>query len=375
MKYVDEFHAPALTLSAIEALRAAVEPGRQYRFMEFCGGHTHALFQSGLIDLLPAEITMVHGPGCPVCVLPPGPITAMIRLLQSDPTVIVTTYADLMRVPAQGGSFSQARDRGLDVRSVYAPTDAYALARRHPNRKIVFMAIGFETTAPPTALILQRARREGITNFFVYCNHLCTAPALRHILNLDAEGHLHIDGFIGPGHVALVTGSKLFERFANRWRKPIVISGFTPLDLAQAIGMLVRQVNRGRHAVEIGYSRAVTATGNTLAQQALTDCFEPREASTWRGLGQLPESSLRIRDTYASWDAEACFQLEPGENRDHPKCLCPEILLGAKAPLECRLFAKACTPANPLGPCMVSSEGACSAVFLAGRHLLTQTRS
>jgi hydrogenase expression/formation protein HypD len=361
MRYHDEYSARPVVDAALAELEAALTPGRAYRFMEFCGGHTHALFQSGLMDRLPAAITMLHGPGCPVCVLPGGPVRAAIDLLERDPGVLVATYADLMRVPAGGESFRSARDRGLDVRPVSGPAEAYAIAERHPDRSVVFLAIGFETTTPPTALIVKRAAREGRRNFFVYAQHLRTGPALDHLLEVARSGRLVLDGFIGPGHVALVTGAGLFRERAARSGLPIAIAGFTPFDLVRALTALVHQVERGRAEVEITYRRAVTEAGNPAAQAAIAEVFEPRPAATWRGLGELPESALRLRPAFADWDAERAFDLRAPPCPDHPRCLCPAILLGERAPLDCAL---------PLGPCMVSSEGACAAVFRAGRHLL-----
>jgi len=370
VRYVEAFASPAVVGPALAELRRALAPGRRYRLMEFCGGHTHALYRSGLIDLLPAEIAMVHGPGCPVCVLPAGPITAAIDLLERDASVVVATYADLMRVPAGRDSFAAARDRGLDVRPVHGPSEAYALAVAAPERRVVFVAIGFETTTPPTALVVQRAAREGRRNFFVYGQHLQSGAAIDHLLAAVAGGRLQLDGLVGPGHVALVVGAGFFAPFAAKGRLPIVVSGFAPFDLVRALTLLVRQVNAGRAEVEVAYDRAVTWDGNRAAQAAIDDVFEPRPRSVWRGLGELAGGSLRLRPAYRAWDAEHAFELRPVAASDHAHCLCPSILLGERAPLDCTLFGRACTPARPLGPCMVSAEGACAAVFHAGRHLL-----
>ncbi len=322
--------------------------------MEFCGGHTHALFKYGLMDLLPKEIQMVHGPGCPVCVLPAHPIKNIIKLCEQNSDILLTTYSDMMRVPTdEGDSLSKAKSRGLAIKGVYAADDALETAKKNPDKKVIFLAIGFETTIPATALVLQNAKKENISNFYVYCNHLNTAKALEAILSSD----IALDGLIGPGHVALVLGSDFFKPYAQRL--PIVISGFSAYDLVSSLEILLDQ----KEGVTNQYKRAVTDSGNLHCQEAMKDCFELRDQFEWRGLGEIKESAFKLTDRYASFDAEKVFHLNQVKSFDHPACLCSEVLFGEKNPLDCKLFSKVCTPKSPYGPCMVSSEGACSAYY------------
>ncbi len=372
MKYVDEFRDGDLARGIAQRIAAEVQPGRRYSFMEFCGGHTHAISRYGIAELLPPSLRMIHGPGCPVCVLPIGRIDQAIGIaLQQG--AIVCTYGDTMRVPAsQSLSLMKAKARGADIRMIYSAADALRIARENPQREVVFFAIGFETTTPPTALVVQRAAQEGIGNFSVLCCHVLTPSAITHILE-SAEvrqlGTVPIDGFIGPAHVSIVIGSGPYEHFAEEYRKPVVIAGFEPLDVMQAILMLVRQVNQGRFEVENQFSRAVTREGNLAAQRAVADVFELRERFEWRGLGEVPYSALKIRSAYASFDAEQRFQLNYKPVPDHKQCECGAILRGVKTPTDCKLFGTVCTPENPMGSCMVSSEGACAAHYSYGRHV------
>lgn len=370
MSYTSEYEGPEYVLSLVEKLRGMVDPAREYRFMEFCGGHTHAFFHSGLIDLLPENITMVHGPGCPVCVLPSNRISRAITLLEQEKNLILCTYADLMRVPCErGDSLQQAKARGCDIRAVYSPLDALKLARCQPEQKIIFMAMGFETTTPPTVLALKTAVAEGLDNFFVYCNHVKTAPALAGVLSLSQASQSKLDGIIGPGHVAIVTGADFFKDYARRYKIPIVVSGFTAFDLVQALVLLVHQVNSGEFEVQTEYQRAVSMEGNLKAQELMGEFLEEREIFEWRGLGEIPRSGYRIIKQYARWDAEEQFSFSSDQAYNHPHCLCPKVLLGEANPMDCKLFGKACSPESPLGSCMVSSEGACAAYYQAGRHL------
>ena len=368
MKYVHEFRDPALARNLAASLRAEADPARDYRFMEFCGGHTHALARHGVLDLLPSNLRMVHGPGCPVCVLPVGRIDMALQLaLQRG--VLLCTYGDVMRVPASGGlSLQRAKARGADIRSVYSPAEALQLARTQPGREVVFLAIGFETTTPPSALLLRQAAREGLRNFSVLCNHVLTPAAMTHMLRAPAAaGTPPLDGFVGPAHVSVVIGSAPYEPFARDEHKPVVIAGFEPLDLMQAILMLLRQVNEGRAEVENQYTRAVSRHGNVAAQAVVAEVFEPRDSFEWRGLGEVPYSALKIRGEFAAFDAERRFGRSYRPVPDHKQCACGAILCGAKQPSDCRLFATVCTPENPLGSCMVSSEGACAAHYSYGR--------
>ncbi len=371
MKYVDEFRDGTLAAGLARAIAREADRGRNYAFMEFCGGHTHAISRYGVSDLLPANVRMIHGPGCPVCVLPIGRVDMAIRLALARPEVILCTYGDCLRVPASDGlSLLKAKARGADVRMVYSAADALALAAREPAREVVFFAIGFETTTPPTALVLREAAARGLANFSVICNHVLTPPAITAILDSPAAGELgtlHLDGFIGPAHVSTLIGSRPYEAVAARYRKPVVIAGFEPLDVMQAIRMLVRQVNTGRAEVENEFTRAVVRDGNPKAQAIVSEVLELRDEFEWRGLGVLARSALRIRPAFAPWDAEAKFGLDYRPVPDHRACECGAILRGVKKPADCKLFGTVCTPETPMGSCMVSSEGACAAHYNYGR--------
>lgn len=371
MKYIDEFRDGGVAKTLAGRIASAVEPGRSYRFMEFCGGHTHAISRYGLSDLLPRNVRMVHGPGCPVCVLPIGRIDMAIDLALKQ-GVILCTYGDTLRVPASGGlSLMKAKARGADIRMVYSTLDALQVARGNPQREVVFLAIGFETTTPPTALAIQQAQREQLGNFSVLCCHVLTPAAIRHILQSAGLGQadtVPIDGFIGPAHVSTVIGSRPYEFVAGEYRKPVVIAGFEPLDVMQAILMLVRQVNEGRTEVENEFSRAVSREGNLKAQDRVAEVFELRREFEWRGLSVVPDSALKIRGKYAAFDAERRFSIDYRSVPDNEACECGAILRGVKRPQECRIFGTVCTPENPVGSCMVSSEGACAAHYSYGRY-------
>lgn len=359
MKYVDEFRDGALARGMAKNLAALTRPDRRYRFMEFCGGHTHAISRYGLEDLLPGNVQMIHGPGCPVCVLPIGRIDAALALAR-NPKVTLCTYADLMRVPASGGaSLIKAKAGGADIRMVYSTLDALRIAREEPAREVVFFAIGFETTTPPTAMAIRLAARDGLRNFSIFCNHVLTPAAMRAILG-GGEG-AGLDGFIGPSHVSAVIGVRPYRFVATEFRKPIVIAGFEPLDVLQSIAMLLRQIEEGRCEVENQYGRAVTADGNLKAQAGMEEVFELRESFEWRGLGAVPNSALRLRPAYGDFDAERRFDMATPPARDNPACECGAILRGARRPHECKLFGTVCTPETPIGSCMVSPEGACAA--------------
>jgi hydrogenase expression/formation protein HypD len=365
VKYLSEFRDGELARRLAAALAREVEPARRYTFMEFCGGHTHAISRHGVTDLLPANIRMIHGPGCPVCVLPVGRLDMAIGLARARPEVVLATYGDCLRVPASGGlSLLGARARGADVRLVYSAADALALARQLPGREVVFFAIGFETTTPPTALVLRQARQERLANFSVLCNHVLTPPAMGAILEAGADG---LDGFVGPAHVSTVIGSRPYAFCAQDHGKPVVIAGFEPLDVLQAVRMLVRQVNAGRAEVENEFTRAVTPEGNLRAQALMAQVFERRASFEWRGLGAIPNSAVALREDFAPWDAERKFGLAYRPVPDHKACECGAILRGDKKPAECRIFGTVCTPDNPVGACMVSAEGACAAHFHYGR--------
>ncbi|NMG31817.1 hydrogenase formation protein HypD [Aromatoleum evansii] len=371
MKYVDEFRDGTLARKLADAIARDADPGRNYAFMEFCGGHTHAISRYGVTDLLPANVRMIHGPGCPVCVLPIGRIDMAIRLALSRPDVTICTYGDCLRVPASDGlSLLKAKARGADIRMVYSAADALALAQKLPEREVVFFAIGFETTTPPTALVLRQAQALGLANFSVLCNHVLTPSAILTILEspeVRELGTVPLDGFIGPAHVSTIIGSRPYAFFAEEYRKPVVIAGFEPLDVMQAIRMLIRQVNEGRAEVENEFTRAVSEEGNLKAQGLVSEVFELRRSFEWRGLREVPYSALRIRAPFAAWDAEAKFGLEFVSVPDNRACECGAILRGVKTPIDCKLFGTVCTPENPMGSCMVSSEGACAAHYNYGR--------
>lgn len=367
MKYIDEFRDGALAQKIAHAIAQEAKSSHRYRFMEFCGGHTHAISRYGLKDLLPENVRMIHGPGCPVCVLPIGRIDNAIALAR-DHNVILCTYADTMRVPASNGlSLIKAKAQGADIRMLYSCMDALVLAQKNPQKQVVFFAIGFETTTPPTAVIIQQAKTLGLKNFSVFCNHVLTPPAIAHILDAPESQSVAIDGFIGPAHVSTVIGSAAYEPFAEKYHKPVVIAGFEPLDVMQAILMLVRQVNDCRAQVENEFTRAVTREGNQKAKALMAEIFELRDTFEWRGLGTMPKSALKVRAAYQDFDAEARFDIAYHQVADHKSCACGEILRGQKEPADCKVFGKVCTPENPLGACMVSSEGACAAHYTYGR--------
>lgn len=373
MKFVNEFRDGDLARKLGAAIARIADPARQYSFMEFCGGHTHAISRYGVEDLLSSNVRMIHGPGCPVCVLPIGRVDNAIALAR-DEGVILCTYGDCMRVPASNRlSLIKAKAAGADVRMIYSAADALTIARQHPERQVVFFAIGFETTTPPTALVIRQAQALGLANFSVFCNHVLTPAAIQNILQsreVRELGTVPLDGFIGPAHVSTVIGSRPYEYFAEEYRKPVVIAGFEPLDVMQAILMLVRQVNEGRHDVENEFTRAVTRDGNLKAQNLVADVFELRRSFEWRGLNEVPYSALRIKSTYREYDAETRFGIHYHPVADNRACECGAILRGLKRPQDCKLFGTICTPDNPMGSCMVSSEGACAAHYTYGRFRL-----
>ncbi|HCZ13473.1 MAG TPA: hydrogenase formation protein HypD [Candidatus Accumulibacter sp.] len=377
MKFIDEFRDGKLASGLAAAIRQAARDDRDYHFMEFCGGHTHAIARYGVSDLLPRKVRLIHGPGCPVCVLPIGRIDMAIRLA-SESGVTLCSYGDPLRVPASGGlsllkakaALSRKSGAGGEIRMLYSGADALALAQQQPARQVVFFAIGFETTTPPTALLIKQAQALGLKNFSVLCCHVLTPSAIASILEspeVRRWGTVRLDGFIGPAHVSTIIGTRPYEFFAGEYRKPVVIAGFEPLDVMQAILMLIKQVNAGQAVVENEFSRAVTRDGNRKAQQLVCEVFELRRSFAWRGLGELPYSALKIRREFADFDAERRFAVAYQAVDDHPACECGAVLRGVKRPQECRIFGSVCTPENPVGSCMVSSEGACAAHYSFGR--------
>ena len=363
MRYVDEYRDPVLARSLAAEIRSLVVPGDVVRVMEVCGGHTHAIYRHGLEELLPPEVELVHGPGCPVCVIPAGRVDDAIAIAETD-GVTLATFGDMLRVPGGHGSLLDAKARGADVRMVYSPLDALALAAQEPDRHVCFFAIGFETTAPATAVTLLRARADETPNFSIFCNHVLIEPPLRAILSSPG---LRVDAFIGPGHVSTVIGTDAYRFIPEEYGRPVVVSAFEPVDLLQSIAMLLRQRAEGRSEVENQYTRVVRRAGNERAVAAISETMEVREDFEWRGLGVLPASALRVRDGFAAFDADRLFVL-PGARIEDPKaCRCGDVLTGRIKPWECGVFGTACTPERPLGTCMVSSEGACAAFFSYGR--------
>jgi hydrogenase expression/formation protein HypD len=363
VRFVDEFRDAELGRAVAGEIVAAVEPGRHYKLMEVCGGHTHAIYKYGIDDLLPTNVELVHGPGCPVCVIPMGRVDDGIAVAR-DPDVILTCFGDMLRVPGSDGSLLDAKARGADVRMVYSPLDALRIAREQPERQVVFFAIGFETTAPSTALTLKRAKADGVRNFSVLCNHVTIVPPLRALLE---SPDLRLDGFVGPGHVSTVVGAQPFGFIPAQYGKPIVVSGFEPLDVLQSVLMILRQLGEGRCEVENQYARVVPFGGNPAALAVMGEVFALRPHFEWRGLGFISQSGLRLSDAYADFDAELRFST-PGVRVADPKaCQCGEVLKGVIKPWECKVFGTACTPERPIGTCMVSSEGACAAYYNYGR--------
>jgi len=371
MKYVDEFRDKDLAKTIAEAIRQEADLARSYNLMEFCGGHTHAIFRYGVKDLMPENVRFVHGPGCPVCVLPVRRLDDAVEIAERH-DVILCTYGDMMRVPGtKQRSLIKAKADGADIRMVYSTLDALNIARANPDREVVFFAIGFETTTPPTAVAIQQAQKERLQNFSVFCNHVLTPSAIGHILEspeVRELGTVRIDGFLGPSHVSSVIGSEPYEFFAEEFGKPVVIAGFEPLDVMQSTLMLIRQINEGRHEVENEYTRVVTREGNLKAQALVSEIFELRQSFEWRGLGTVPYSALKIRERFAAFDAEKRFAVSDKKSREVKSCECPAILRGVKKPTDCKLFGTVCTPDSPMGSCMVSSEGACAAYWTYGRH-------
>lgn len=364
MRFVDEFRSPELIGKAGEEIRRLADPRRHYRIMEVCGGHTHAIYRFGLKDLLPSNVELIHGPGCPVCVLPMGRIDDGLSLTTRQ-DFIFAAFGDMMRVPGTHGSPLEHKARGMDVRIVYSPADALKLARSNPQKHVVFFAIGFETTAPSTALTILRAKTEGVRNFSVFCNHVTIIPAIRAILD---SPDMRLDGFVGPGHVSTVIGCRPYEWIAQDEGKPVVVSGFEPLDILQSIVMLLRQLRDGEARVENQYKRVVPWEGNRAALRAMAEVFELRPYFEWRGLGFISQSALKIRSGFAEWDSEQRFSV-PGIRVTDPKAAqCGEVLKGVLKPSQCKLFARECTPEQPIGALMVSSEGSCAAYYNYQHH-------
>lgn len=373
MKYVDEFRDPVMAQTLLGEIRDLVPKieiakRRPLQIMEVCGGHTHSIFRYGLHNMLPKEVEFVHGPGCPVCVLPMGRVDDCVALAEM-PHVIFTTFGDAMRVPGSKKSLLQAKAEGADVRMVYSPLDSLKLARENPDKEVIFFGLGFETTMPSTALTVLEAKQGGIDNFSLFCNHITIIPTIKAILD---SPQLEIDGFLGPGHVSMVIGTSPYDFIANHYKKPIVIAGFEPLDVLHSMWMVLKQLAEGRSEVENQYARIVPDDGSVPALEAVQQVFELREFFEWRGLGSIDHSGVRIREEFAAYDAERKFPVPNLKIADPKSCQCGEVLKGVIKPLQCKVFGTQCTPDMPLGALMVSSEGACAAYYNYGRVSITR---
>ncbi|MCL7408409.1 hydrogenase formation protein HypD [Marivivens donghaensis] len=371
MRYVEEFRDP----TAAKALLAEIEKvtkqigatkEKPVHIMEICGGHTHAIFRYGLDRLTPEGIEFIHGPGCPVCVLPMSRVDECVQIAEK-PNVIFTTFGDAMRVPGTKKSLLQAKADGADIRMVYSPLDALELARRNPDKEVVFFGLGFETTTPSTALSIQQAARDGLTNFSVFCNHITVPEPIKALLD---DPYMMLDGFVGPGHVSMVIGVHPYDFIARDYGKPIVVAGFEPLDLLQSVLMVLTQIRDGRAEVENQYARIVPEHGNPISIAAINDVYERRPSFEWRGLGEIDASGLKIRDSYKAFDAEEKFGIGyaagPRVVQEPDGCECGAVMTGRMKPTACPQFGKGCTPEMPLGALMVSSEGACAAYWQYG---------
>ena len=362
MRFVDEYRDP-VAARALVARITELAGDTHFKFMEVCGGHTHTIYRHGIEHVLPSTVELVHGPGCPVCVIPMGRVDDAIAVAET-PGVIFTSFGDMMRVPGGHGNLLEAKARGADVRFVYSPLDALHLAIENPDREVVFFAVGFETTAPSTAVTLLRARDQGVTNFRVFCNHVTIVPPIKAILE---SPDLRLDGFLGPGHVSTVVGNHPYRFVPGQYGLPLVTAGFEPLDILQAIAMLLAQIREGRCEVENQYTRVVRDEGNPVALRAIAEVFELRPHFEWRGLGFISQSALQLRAEFAAFDAERHYDIPSVRVADPKACQCGEVLKGVIKPWECKVFGTACTPETPIGTCMVSSEGACAAYYNFGR--------
>lgn len=367
MKYVDEFRDPEKAKSLIrEITRISDELSEDLKrpvyIMEVCGGHTHSIFRYGIENMLPASLELIHGPGCPVCVLPMGRVDDCVAIAEQKDT-IMTTFGDAMRVPGSKRSLLQAKALGADVRMVYSPLDALSIAKKHPDKEVVFFGLGFETTMPSTALTVLKAEAEGIRNFSLFCNHITIIPTIKAVLD---SPDLQLDGFLGPGHVSMVIGNQPYGFIAEHYQRPVVVSGFEPLDILQSLWMVLKQLHVGEARIENQYNRVVPEHGNRMALEAISKVFELRQFFEWRGLGSIDNSGVQLNQQYAAFDAEKKFSLPSVTIADPKSCQCGEVLKGAIKPWQCKVYGKACTPETPLGALMVSSEGACAAYYQYG---------
>ena len=362
MKYIDEFRNPKLAHRLVEEITRRVT--RDWTMMEICGGQTHTLVRYGFEEMLPRQVHLVHGPGCPVCVTPLEVVDKAIEVAARR-EVIFVSYGDMLRVPGSKSDLFHVKADGGDVRIVYSPMEALKIAHANPAKQVVFFGIGFETTAPPHAMAVLQAHREGLTNFYMLASHVLVPPAIRTLLD---SPHNRVQAFIAPGHVCAVVGFEQYESLARDYRVPIVVAGFEPLDLLEAIHMLVMQLEAGKMEVQNQYARSVTRYGNLPAQRAVEEVFEVCDRK-WRGIGLIPRSGMRINGKYAAYDAERVFGLQDSGAEEPKECIAAQVLMGLKKPLDCPEFGTRCNPESPLGAPMVSPEGACSAYYQYKRHL------
>ncbi|MGM8228403.1 hydrogenase formation protein HypD [Cellvibrio sp. ARAG 10.3] len=367
MKYVDEFRDPhkakVLLGNIIEIADALADNQQRPTYiMEVCGGHTHSIFRYGIENMLPPSIELIHGPGCPVCVLPRGRVDDCVAIAEQD-NVIFTTFGDAIRVPGSKKSLLEAKADGADVRMVYSPLDALSIAKKNPDKEVVFFGLGFETTMPSTALTVLQAEAKGIANFSLFCNHITIIPTIKAVLD---SPDLQLDGFLGPGHVSMVIGNQPYSFIAEQYHRPVVVAGFEPLDILQSLWMVLKQLQAGEARVENQYNRIVPEHGNRMALEAISKVFELRQFFEWRGLGSIDHSGVQLNKQYSAYDAEKKFSTQTVTIADPESCQCGEVLKGAIKPWQCKVFGKACTPETPVGALMVSSEGACAAYYLYG---------
>ncbi len=361
--YIKDFRNSKRIKAIAKAIKEEVD--RPINIMEICGGHTHTIMKFGLKQLLPPEIDFIHGPGCPVCIMPKERIDHAIALAQDDNN-IVATLGDMIRVPGSKSSLQKERAKGKNIKMVYAPFDVIKIAKENPDKNVIYFAIGFETTTPMTAALIEKVLREKIKNIYFHINHVLVPPPVKAIMD---SGEAKIDAFIGPSHVSVIAGAKIYKEIVDLYQTPVVVAGFEPVDIMESILWIIRQFKEGRREVEIQYSRAVNWEGNTKAQELIDKYMEPRESFRWRGIGDIPYSALKLKDEYADLDAEKVFaDILPNQPiDDHKLCICGDILKGVAKPHDCKVFGTACTPQNPLGSCMVSSEGACAAYYKYGK--------
>jgi len=352
----------------------AAKLDRSINIMEVCGGHTHSIMKFGLPQLMPENIHFIHGPGCPVCIMPKERIDHAY-VLAMQPDVILVTLGDMIKVPGSNGSLQDARAKGADVRFVYSPMECLKIAQEHPDKKVIFFAIGFETTTPMTAVLLDQVIKQGVENILFHINHVTVPEVMQELID-SRDVHVDsynnkIDAFLGPSHVSVIAGSKIYEKFPKEYGRPVVVSGFEPVDVMEGISMIVKQFIQNRCELEIQYKRVVTYEGNLNAQRLIETYFEKVDLFRWRGLGNVPESGLRLKEAYAKYDAEVIYKevLPLSEIEDHKLCICGDILRGMAKPTECTIFGTACKPTTPIGSCMVSSEGACAAYYKYGNLL------